>query len=217
MQAKGNSEVYQKLIDNNSEWVREKLSEDPTYFERLSTGQNPPFLYLGCSDSRLPIDVLTKTEPGQIFIHRNIANQVFLNDMNFLSVLEYAIKVLQVDHVIICGHYKCGGIEAAYTGIAPGMVENWVMSIRDIAMENKAELDAIADVGSRLNRLSELNVISQLRQLCKTSVMHDALKSGKYPKLHGWVLDISHGKINELNIPVEEWKRYGFLPASYQK
>jgi len=209
------SDAYKKLIANNAIWIDEKLSSDPTYFARLANGQNPPFLYLGCSDSRLPIDVMTRTEPGQIFIHRNIANQIFLNDMNFLSVLQYAVQVLHVEHIIICGHYKCGGIEAAYNGTATGLVENWVMNIRDIAMENKKELDDIADREQRLNRLSELNVIRQLRQLCKTSIMHDAFKSNTYPKLHGWVLDIRHGKIIELPLPLDEWKQYGLLPADY--
>ncbi|HMX03736.1 MAG TPA: carbonic anhydrase, partial [Chitinophagales bacterium] len=152
----------------------------------------------------------------KIFIHRNVANQVFLNDMNLLSVLEYAVKVLKVEHVIICGHYKCGGVEAAYSGTTMNIVENWTMNIRDIAMEYKKELDAIEDYQERLNRLSELNVIRQLRQLCKTSVMHAAFNEGAYPKLHGWVLDIAHGLINELPLPIDEWKEYGLLPAGYQ-
>lgn len=207
--------AYEKLLSNNTQWIEEKLATEPGYFNKLSKGQNPPFLYLGCSDSRLPIDVMTKTEPGQIFIHRNIANQVFLNDMNFLSVLEFAIKVLKVEHVIICGHYKCGGVEAAYKGTATGLVENWVMNIRDISMEHKKELDAIEDIDLRLNRLSELNVLRQLKQLCKTSIMHEVFKLNSYPKLHGWVLDISHGKIIEIPLPVDEWKEYGLLPKNY--
>ena len=145
-----------------------------------------------------------------------MANQVFLNDMNLLTVLEFAVKTLKVQHIIICGHYGCGGVEAAYTGTTLNMVENWTMNIRDIAMENKKELDAIPDLTERLNKLSELNVIRQLRQLCKTSVMHDAFRKNEYPKLHGWVLDISHGLIKELPIPIEEWKDYGLLPTSYE-
>lgn len=208
-------DTYNQLLANNAQWIEEKISTDPDYFNQLSKGQAPPFLYLGCSDSRLPIDLMTKTEPGQIFIHRNVANQVFLNDMNFLSVLEYAIKVLEVQHVIICGHYGCGGVEAAYKGTATGLVENWVMNIRDIAMEHKKELDDINDDKLRLNRLSELNVLRQLKQLCKTSIMHDAFKKNNYPKLHGWVLDISHGKIIEMPLPIDEWKEYGLLPKDY--
>lgn len=208
-------DTYNQLLANNAQWIEEKISTDPDYFNQLSKGQAPPFLYLGCSDSRLPIDLMTKTEPGQIFIHRNVANQVFLNDMNFLSVLEYAIKALEVQHVIICGHYGCGGVEAAYKRTATGLVENWVMNIRDIAMEHKKELDEIKDDKLRLNRLSELNVLRQLKQLCKTSIMHDAFKKDNYPKLHGWVLDISHGKIIEMPLPIDEWKEYGLLPKDY--
>lgn len=211
-----NSAEYKQLLQNNANWVEDKLATDPSYFEMLSQGQKPPFLYIGCSDSRLPIDVFTGSIPGQIFIHRNVANQVFLNDMNLLTVLEFAVKTLKVQHIIICGHYGCGGVEAAYTGTTLNMVENWTMNIRDIAMENKKELDAIPDLTERLNKLSELNVIRQLRQLCKTSVMHDAFRKNEYPKLHGWVLDISHGLIKELPIPIEEWKDYGLLPTSYE-
>ena len=207
---------YEQLLANNRHWVDEKLATDPEYFHRLSKGQHPPFLYIGCSDSRLPIDLFTGAEPGRIFIHRNVANQVFLNDMNLLSVLEYSVKVLKVEHVIVCGHYGCGGVMAAYQGTTMNIVENWTMNIRDVAMEHKKELDAIEDLGLRLNRLSELNVIRQVRQLCKTSILHDAFSSGTYPKLHGWVLDISSGLINELPLPVEEWKEYGLLPAEYQ-
>lgn len=211
-----NSGNYEQLLANNRNWVDAQLAEDPEYFHRLSKGQHPPFLYIGCSDSRLPIDLFTGAEPGRIFIHRNVANQVFLNDMNLLSVLEYSVKVLKVEHVIVCGHYGCGGVMAAYQGTTMNIVENWTMNIRDIAMEHKKELDAIDDLGLRLNRLSELNVIRQVRQLCKTSILHDAFSSGTYPKLHGWVLDISSGLINELPLPVEEWKEYGLLPAEYQ-
>ncbi len=207
--------AYEQLLINNKNWVEEKLAVDPAYFERLSKGQHPPFLYIGCSDSRLPIDLFTGADPGRIFIHRNVANQVFLNDMNLLSVIEYAVKVLQVEHVIICGHYGCGGVQAAYHGTGMNLVENWTMNIRDIAMEHKKELDAIESMEERLNRLSEFNVVRQVRQLCKTSVMHDAFSAGKYPRLHAWVLDISHGLINELPLPIEEWKEYGLLPQEY--
>ena len=209
------SPEYKQLLQNNEDWVSDKLSTDPNYFEMLSHGQNPPFLYIGCSDSRLPIDVFTGSKPGQIFIHRNVANQVFLNDMNLLTVLEYAVKTLKVKHIIICGHYGCGGVQAAYTGTTLNMVENWTMNIRDIAMEYKKELDAIPDINDRLNKLSELNVIRQVRQLCKTSVMHDAFTKNEYPKLHGWVLDISHGLIKELPLPIDEWQEYGLLPIDY--
>lgn len=207
--------LYKKFLEHNNSWRVEKSKTEPSYFDELSRPQQPPFLYLGCSDSRLPIDLFTGAEPGQIFIHRNIANQIFLNDMNFLSVLEYAVEVLKVKHIIVCGHYNCGGVEAAYTGTASGLTKNWVMHIRDLAMENKLELDAFPDMESRLGRLSELNVMLQLRQLCKTSIMIEAFASGNYPKIHGWVLDIHNGAIHELQLPIDEWKQFGLLPADY--
>ena len=210
------SEFYNKILDNNRKWVADKTLNDPDYFKRLSEGQSPPLLWIGCSDSRVPANEITGTQPGEVFVHRNIANMVIHSDMNLLSVLDYAVNVLKVRHVIVCGHYGCGGVEAAYTGTTLNMVENWTMNIRDIAMEYKKELDAIPDLTERLNKLSELNVIRQLRQLCKTSVMHDAFRKNEYPKLHGWVLDISHGLIKELPIPIEEWKDYGLLPTSYE-
>ncbi|MFN3939770.1 MAG: carbonic anhydrase [Chitinophagales bacterium] len=209
--------VYKRLLLNNASWVKEKQTSEPDYFHQLSQPQHPPFLYLGCSDSRLPIDLFTGANPGEIFIHRNIANQIFLNDMNFLSVLEYAVTVLNVEHIIVCGHYNCGGVEAAYTGAATGLTKNWVMNIRDLALENKMELDTYTDMQSRLNRLSELNVIRQVRQLCKTSIMTEVFHSGNYPKIHGWVLDIYRGAIKELVLPIAEWKQYGLLPADYEK
>lgn len=209
--------MYKRLLQNNFKWVQEKQNSDPDYFRQLSQPQRPPFLYLGCSDSRLPIDLFTGANPGEIFIHRNIANQIFLNDMNFLSVLEYAVTILKVEHVIVCGHYNCGGVEAAYTGAATGLTKNWVMNIRDLALENKIELDAIDDLKNRLSRLSEMNVIRQVRQLCKTSVMTEAFQSGKYPEVHAWVLDIYHGAIKELELPLDEWKLYGLLPLDYGK
>lgn len=208
---------YKKLMQNNANWIVEEKKANPDYFKELSKPQHPPFLYLGCSDSRLPIDLFTGAKPGEIFIHRNIANQVFLNDMNFLSVLEYAVDILHVDHIIICGHYNCGGVEAAYVGKASGLIKNWVMSIRDLALEKKDELELIPDITKRLHRLSELNTIRQLRQLCKTSIMTQAFASDKYPKIHGWVLDIYDGSILELPLPIAEWKKYGLLPADYEE
>ncbi len=206
---------YKKLLENNTYWREAEKTSNPDYFRELSGPQHPPFLYLGCSDSRLPIDLFTGAKPGEIFIHRNIANQVFLNDMNFLSVLEYAVKLLHVDHIIVCGHYDCGGVEAAYLDNARGLTKNWVMAIRDLALEKKAELELIPDLGDRLHRLSELNTIRQVRQLCKTSIMTEAFASGKYPKIHAWVLDIYNGSIIDLPLPIDEWKRYGLLPPDY--
>ena len=160
-----NYHSYEDLIQKNGQWAADKLRKSPAYFDLLSEYQKPPFLFVGCSDSRMPIDTFTQTEPGELFIHRNIANQISLTDMNFLSVLEYAIEVLKVKHIIVCGHYNCGGVEAAYYNRARGLTENWVTQIKDIVREHAPELDAIADTELRLNRLSELNVVAQVRNI----------------------------------------------------
>ena len=203
---------YEDLLENNLEWAEEKLKQDPTYFEKLSQGQKPPFLFIGCSDSRMPLNSFTKTEPGELFIHRNVANQVSLTDMNLLSVLEYAVEALQVQHIVICGHYFCGGVAAAYKGNATGVVESWVNPIREIYLQNRAEIDAIEKEEDRVNKLAELNVVAQVRNICNTSVMHRAFKTGSYPKLHGWVLDIRVGRIKELELPLNDWRELGIIP-----
>jgi len=203
---------YEDLLNNNLEWAQEKLAQDPDYFETLAKGQKPPFLFIGCSDSRMPLNNFTKTEPGELFIHRNVANQVSLTDMNLLAVLEYAVDALKVEHIVICGHYFCGGVAAAYAGTATGVVESWVNPIREIYFTHRSEIDQLEKEEDRINRLAELNVIAQVKNICNTSVMHRAFKTGSYPKLHGWVLDIRRGKIIELNLPFEEWQQAGILP-----
>ena len=207
---------YEELLRNNRVWVSERLSVDEKYFEKLSEGQNPPFLFIGCSDSRKPLDTIIKAEPGELFIHTNIANQVSLTDMNVLSILEYAIETLEVEHIIICGHYNCGGVEAAYTGKATGLIENWLMGIKELKLENKRELQLIENEQEKMDRLCEINVVAQLKNLCKTSMMHKAFKKGKYPKIHGWIFDIYTGHIKELELPLEEWKELGFIPKDYE-
>ncbi|MER2999463.1 carbonic anhydrase [Pontibacter populi] len=203
---------YADLINNNRKWVAEKLELTPGYFKQLAQGQKPPFLYIGCSDSRMPISSFTQTEPGELFIHRNVANQVSLTDMNLLAVLEYAVEALDVQHIVICGHYCCGGVEAAYKGTATGVVENWVSPIRDIYMQNRQEIDSLPTEKEKLNKLSELNVIAQVKNICTTSVMHRAYKTEKFPSVHGWVLDIEHGYIKDLELPTKEWQSLGILP-----
>jgi len=205
---------YEDLLNNNQEWAQEKLTQDPDYFETLSKGQKPPFLFIGCSDSRMPLNNFTKTEPGELFIHRNVANQVSLTDMNLLSVLEYAVDALKVEHIVICGHYFCGGVAAAYAGTATGVVESWVNPIREIYLNHRSEIDELENEEDRINRLAELNVIAQVKNICNTSVMHRAFKNETYPKLHGWVLDIRIGKIKELDLPIEEWQSVGIFPTS---
>jgi carbonic anhydrase len=195
-----------ELFRNNQAWVAEKLAINPNYFEELSTGQTPPFLYIGCSDSRLPLTNFTRTEPGELFVHRNIANQVSLTDINFLAVLEYAILHLEVEHIIVCGHYDCGGIKAALEWRTIGIIDNWVNPIRELYLQQQDEIDALPTRKERLNRLAEINVVAQVKNLYQTSVMRQALYARKAPMVHGWVLDISTGLIKDLNISTAQWQ-----------
>lgn len=203
---------YNDLIRSNRKWVSEKLKVDANYFNELSKGQKPLFLFIGCSDSRMPITNFTQTEPGELFIHRNVANQVSVTDMNMLSALEFAVENLQVKHIIVGGHYRCGGITAAYHGELEGLVGNWIMPIREIYLEHKKELDKIKDEQQRIDRLAELNVVEQVKNICKTSVMAKAFRRKKFPQLHGWVLNLYSGHIKELKLPVKDWQRIGLYP-----
>lgn len=207
---------YQELILKNKQWVADQIGQDPGFFETLSQGQTPPFLYIGCSDSRKPINVITQTGPGELFIQRNIANQVALTDMNLLSVLEYGVEVLKIEHVIICGHHGCAGVEAAMEDNVAGLIENWVSPIRDIYLSNREELAALSDKEQRTNRLSEMNVVVQAKNLCKTSILKKAFRSGVYPRIHGWMFHMRSGLIHDLTLPVDEWKQEGILPSIYQ-
>lgn len=209
---------YDELIRNNARWAVDQLRKDPKYFETLSEYQKPPFFYIGCSDSRVPIDTFTQTEPGEIFIHRNIANQVSLTDMNLLSAVEFAIETLQVKHIVVCGHYECGGVIGAYRNDLRGLKENWTTPIKDIIRTHKAELDAIPDERQRLDRLTELNVLAQVKNIFKISDLERLIEAGGYyPRVHGWVLDIRTGLVNDLVLPLEEWKAEGVLPANYSE
>ncbi|MCK9291901.1 MAG: carbonic anhydrase [Bacteroidales bacterium] len=191
--------LYHQLISNNKNWVAQKKQTDTTYFKRLSSGQKPLFLYIGCSDSRMPLDTFTQTEPGELFVHRNIANQVSITDLNFLSVLDYAVNYLHVKHIIVCGHYGCAGVSEAYQGQATGLVGNWISPISDIASAYKDELDQIDDMQERMNRLSELNVLEQVRKLFKINIIQQVLAENQTSiELHGWILDLSSGLIKEL-------------------
>lgn len=209
---------YDDLLKENLEWVEMKLSLDKNYFKNLSEGQNPPFLYIGCSDSRMPIDTFTQSEPGSFFIHRNIANQVFPNDMNFLATLEYAVEQLEVQHIIVSGHYECGGIRTAHEKCRhSAMISNWLMPIKKIEVEHKKELELLLNEDDRLDRLTELNVLEQLKHIFELPIVRNRIESGKYPKIHGWILDIRHGNIKEIEIPIEEWKSKGIIPKEYEK
>ena len=197
--------LYQKLLDGNKEWVAKTLKEDPNYFIKLSQGQKPPVLWIGCSDSRVPANQITNTLPGEVFVHRNIANMVIHTDTNLLSVLDYAVSVLEVKHVIVCGHYRCGGIRAAMGNQHNGsVIDNWLRNIKDVYRLHQKELDSISDNDEKENRLTELNIIEQVYNLAKTSIIQNSWENSKRPHIHGWEYDITNGLIKDLNITVRD-------------
>lgn len=193
-------EVYNNLLEGNRLWVEEKLSEDPNYFDELSKGQSPQVLWIGCSDSRVAADQITRTKPGEIFVHRNIANMVVHSDMNMLSVLDYAVNVLEVRHVIVCGHYGCGGVKAAMGSQQFGIIDNWLRHIKDVYRMHSKELDAIKDEDARFNRFVELNVIEQVFDVAKTSIVQNAWRNRQLPVVHGWIYSLQSGLIKDLNV-----------------
>lgn len=190
---------YKKLIEGNAKFSSDKKLEDPEYFKKLSLGQKPDYLWIGCSDSRVPANEITNTESGEIFVHRNIANLVVHTDANLLSVLEYAVKYLEVKHVIVCGHYGCGGVKAAMSNDFHGFVDNWLCNIKDVYFKHQNELDIIEDLDKRTDRLTELNVIEQVKNLAKTTIVQEVWRSRPL-HLHGWVYGINNGLIKELNV-----------------
>lgn len=205
-------ETYKDLLKGNKRWVAEKLQQDPEFFERLSRGQSPEVLWIGCSDSRVPANEITGTNPGEVFVHRNIANMVVHSDMNLLSVLDYAVNILKVKHVIVCGHHGCGGVAAAMTNEQYGLVDNWLRHIKDVYRLHNKELDAINDHDERLRRFVELNVIEQVFDLSKTSIIQNAWRSRDLPMVHGWVYDLKTGLIQDLEVSLHSKSK---LPAIY--
>ncbi len=197
---------YNKLLENNKEWVASKIKQDPDYFNRLANGQKPPVLWIGCSDSRVPANEIIGAEPGEVFVHRNIANMVVHSDMNLLSVLDYAVNVLQVKHIIVCGHYGCGGVQTAMTNKHVGIIDNWIRHIKDVYRFHQKELNEIEDEKARFNRFVELNVVEQVLDLAKTSIVQGAWESGQDLHVHGWVYDVKDGLINDLKITIKDNK-----------
>lgn len=185
------------MLSNNREWVAEQLALDPAYFERLAAGQSPSILWIGCADSRVPPNEITKTHPGDIFVHRNVANLVVQTDMNMLSVLQYAVEVLKVSHVIVCGHYGCGGVLAAMGNHQYGLIDNWLRTIKDTQNYYWQQLKDL-DEHARGRRMVELNVIEQVHNLGKTNIIQNAWQSGGKPYIHGWAYDLGTGIIKSL-------------------
>lgn len=194
------SEFYKRILENNKRWVQEKLALDPNFFKDLAEGQSPPLLWIGCSDSRVPANEITGTKAGEVFVHRNIANMVVHTDMNMLSVLDYAVNVLKVRHVIVCGHYGCGGIKAAMGNSSYGVIDNWIRHIKDIYRFNKEKLNSITNEEERFNKFVELNVKEQVLNLAKTSIVQSAWKDGQELYLHGWVYGLNSGYVTDLEV-----------------
>ena len=188
--------AYENLLLENKAWAAEKVADDPDFFNRLAHLQTPDFLWIGCSDSRVPANEITGTQPGEIFVHRNVANMVVHTDLNLLTVLEYAINYLKVKHVIVCGHYGCGGVMASMTKNNFGIINKWLRNIKDVYRIHRTELDAIPETEDRGNRLVELNVQEQVMNLAKTSIIQKAWANEQRPHLHGWVYGLKDGLIN---------------------
>ena len=190
--------AYEKLLLENKAWAAEKVGDDPDFFNRLASIQTPDFLWIGCSDSRVPANEITGTQPGEIFVHRNVANMVVHTDLNLLTVLEYAVHHLKVKHVIVCGHYGCGGVKASMTQHNFGIINKWLRNIKDVYRIHRDEIDSIKEEEGRVNRMVELNVQEQVMNLAKTSIIQKAWKQNQYPHLHGWVYGLKDGLIKPI-------------------
>lgn len=193
---------YLDLIKGNDQFIQAVQREDPDFFDNLAKGQHPQFLWIGCADSRVPPSEVTNVKPGSIFVHRNIANVVVHTDSNLLSVAYYAIKVLRVKHVIICGHYGCGGVQAAMSKKRFGYIDGWLGHLKDVYRIHKEELDTISDEQKRFDKFVELNVIEQVNNLAATPFIQEEWESGEFPYIHGWVYDLKSGKINQLDCTI---------------
>lgn len=191
------------LIEMNARWAATLTERDPDFFPRLSKQQSPEFMWIGCSDSRVPANQIIGLDPGGVFVHRNIANLMVHTDLNCLSVLQYAIEVLRVKHVIVCGHYGCGGVQAAMSDQSFGLIDNWLRNIKDVYTLHQTELDAIGDAGARSDRLCEINVLHQVSNVCYTPIVLDAWRRGQPLAVHGFIYGLNDGRIRTLTSPIE--------------
>jgi carbonic anhydrase len=194
------SDFYKKILDNNKMWVEKQLAMDKDFFKDLSVGQNPPLLWIGCSDSRVPANEIIGAKAGEVFVHRNIANMVVHTDMNMLSVLDYAVNVLKVKHVIVCGHYGCGGVKAAMGNDSIGIIDNWIRHIKDVYRLHEHYLNSIEDATERFNTFVEVNVKEQVYDLSKTSIVQGAWRNGQDLTVHGWVYGLNSGYVTDLEV-----------------
>lgn len=189
-----------QLFENNRKWAEKLVREDPAFFERLAEQQTPEYLWIGCSDSRVPANAIVGMRPGELFVHRNVANLVIHTDMNCLSVVQYAVEVLKIKHIIVCGHYGCGGIRAAMEEGPHGLIDNWLRHIRDIARKKAEELALIQEEAKRLDRLCEMNVVEQVTNVCNMTAVREAWQKGRPLAVHGWIYSISNGLLRDLGV-----------------
>ncbi|MDM4016085.1 carbonate dehydratase [Roseiconus lacunae] len=193
-----------QLIENNRKWVSNVNNADPEFFDRLSRGQSPELLWIGCADSRVPANQILGLLPGDVFVHRNIANVVVHSDFNCQSVIEYAVSVLKVKHIIVCGHYSCGGVKAASENHHVGLIDNWLRHIRDVRQKHETVLDAIEDEGEKFDRLCELNVVEQAYNVCHSTVVQEAWQRNQELAVHGWIYSIGDGLLKDLNVTISK-------------
>lgn len=205
---------YEKLLGNNVQWAKAMLAQDPEFFAKREQVQAPHHLIIGCSDSRVPLELMTGALPGEVFVHRNIGNQVWSNDMNVLSVIQFAVEVLDVEHVIVCGHSNCGALKAASAPTVPGMLDHWLSDIRNTIRWNKKQLDAQHDAHARLHMLANLNVIQQVRSLSRTPTVLNAWQKGRRPMLHGWIYNIGSGLIEPVIERIDGPDKLETLPGA---
>lgn len=192
----------ERLLNENQQWASRITDGDPGFFQRLAKGQSPEYLWIGCADSRVPANQIVGLDPGEVFVHRNVANLVVHTDLNCLSVLQYAVDVLKVKHIIVCGHYGCGGITAALGQQSLGLIDNWLHHIQDVAHNHRNTLEAIADPEARCDRLCELNVIEQSKNVCRTTIVREAWRRGQELAVHGWIYRLTDGLLHELGMYV---------------
>lgn len=207
------SKPLDNLFESNRAWAQSVKTSDPQFFEKLAAQQSPEYLWIGCSDSRVPANQIVGLMPGEVFVHRNVANIVVHTDFNCLTVLQYAVEVLKVKHVLVVGHYGCGGIQAAYENADTGLADNWLRNIKDVQFRHQEELDAIADKADRLARLCELNVITQVANVCHTTILQNAWGRGQPLDVHGWVYSLRDGLLRDLDCSVDGPER---IPAAYR-
>lgn len=205
------TDSYNALLKANSDWATRRIQEEPDFFNKLAAGQSPEILWIGCADSRVPANEVTGTRAGEVFVHRNIANVIVHSDMNMLSVLDYAVNTLKVKHVIVAGHYGCGGVTAALSKKQFGLIDNWLRHIKDVYRIHSHELDAIENQTDKVNRLVELNVEEQVYNLCRTTVVQNAWKERTDLEVHGWVIDLKTGLVKDLNVSHNDAHSLGYV------